>query len=217
MTKVAIEIEKSTLKSLQGVARPLVDTYDTVIARLLGHYQQQNTANNTLDEAPSANNFEKPLQYASDDPPNLTHTRLIRAYIDGKAVPRAKWNSVLHVLYEMAAHENDDENYLCSLSTACVISGIKTDNGYKPVAGGVISLQGVSAKNAWPNIADIACKLGKSVSVEFEWRNKKAAAHPGKSGILSWPDTRQNSYLQSIAASLNEWKDDDDARAFDNL
>ncbi|PHS23863.1 MAG: hypothetical protein COA84_10285 [Robiginitomaculum sp.] len=214
MTKVAIEIEESTLKALQKVAKPLVDTYDTVIARLLGQEFKSDTA---ITETTSANIHTKPIHFSSDNPPNLTHTRVIRAQIEGQALPKANWNKLLSTLYGIAVKNNKDLKYLEALSAARTVAGIKTDNGYKPIAGNIISLQGVGSNDAWRFAADLARKLEKPVSIEFEWYNKKAAAYPGKAGVLSWPDAQNDPYLQSVSASLSEWNEEEDAQAYDKL
>jgi len=49
-----------------------------------------------------------------------------------------------------------------------------------------ISIQNVGAENAWLNALRLARHLGAEIRVTFEWMQKNDAAHPGKTGTLSW-------------------------------
>ena len=49
-----------------------------------------------------------------------------------------------------------------------------------------ISIRGEGAVRAWVEIFHLAVELNVSVSVEFEWQNKAAAAFAGKKGRLCW-------------------------------
>lgn len=216
MPKISIEIEKSTLEALQGIAIPLVDSCDSVIARLIEKYQK-NAAKDMVSGTLRVAGEIKPRQFAPDDPPNLTHTRLIRSRIDSRAVPKANWNQVLRHLYEMAVRENSDFAWLKTLSAARIAPGIKETEGFKPIAGNRVSLQGVAASEAWRFSLEVARKLNKPIFAEFEWRNKKGAQFPGQRGMMSWPDATQEPYLRAICEGLGEWADAQDDKAFANL
>jgi hypothetical protein len=67
-----------------------------------------------------------------------------------------------------------------------VQKGSKTDEGFQPLGNLGFSIQGVAANDAWKAVLHLARALGCAVEVEFEWRAKEDAQHPGCRGRLAW-------------------------------
>jgi hypothetical protein len=72
---------------------------------------------------------------------------------------------------------------------ARIHKGAKTDDGFQPLGNLGFSIQGVAANDAWKAVLHLARALGCSVEVEFEWRSKEDAQHPGRRGRLAWNPT----------------------------
>jgi hypothetical protein len=123
-------------------------------------------------------------------PPDLTFTRLQRGQFGGVQV--RKWNELLRTGLELAYEKLGSVEAVKSMSDARIVPEEKTDEGYKPVAGGAFSYPGVAAKDAWRLALQVAQGLGMSIEVDFVWRNKSGAAHPGSRGIMRWLPQDEN-------------------------
>lgn len=81
-----IAVEQSTFERLQQHARPLVDTSDSVIVRALDALDQLGS--------PQERSMEAMTFGPSGPVPDVKHTRMLAASIDGRSV-RSNWNNVL--------------------------------------------------------------------------------------------------------------------------
>ena len=54
------------------------------------------------------------------------------------------------------------------------------DNGYQPLPGMNVSVQGVAAGTAWSLALLLAKELNVEITVSFRWHEKDGAAYPGK-------------------------------------
>ena len=72
---------------------------------------------------------------------------------------------------------------LYRIEGANVVPGKKVTEGYKNVPGQDFSYQGVSATGAVEIIRRCAKALHCGACIEFEWRNKKDALHPGERAV----------------------------------
>ncbi len=117
--------------------------------------------------------------------PNLTHTKLLSAKVDSTTV-RPTWNELLFYLIRLIPKDRltktDEARRIIIVN---FVPGKKEDEGYRFVAEHGISVQGQGANDAWKGVSHIAQRLGVSVEVEFLWRMKEGAAHPGVTGRLS--------------------------------
>jgi hypothetical protein len=118
--------------------------------------------------------------------PDITHTKLVKAMFGGEELPNPKWNELMRRAHEIA-FESCGRSYekLRLLTTANIVKGEKTDDGYKPL-GRSFSLQAVAANDALRIVLGIARKLSLPVEVIFDWRVKEGAAHPGETGRVAW-------------------------------
>jgi hypothetical protein len=120
------------------------------------------------------------------DPPNLTHTRLVRAALGNKEINRPNWAKLLQLTHEVAFTHLGSYEAVRRASAARLVEGIKTDDGFKPVGDLPFSIQGVDANAAWRISYWIAKKLSLPIDVAFEWRQKEGAEYPGEVGTISW-------------------------------
>lgn len=127
----------------------------------------------------------KPQTFSPKSVPNLTHTKLLSAKVGSETI-RPTWNGLLFHLVRLIPKgrlANLDEAR--RLIIVNFVSGKKEDEGYRFVAEHGISVQGQAANDAWKGASHVAQKLGVPVEVEFLWRMKEGAAHPGVTGRLS--------------------------------
>ena len=185
-----IMVSDETFQLLQARARPLIDTVDDVLNRLLAP-----PAAPTLEPVPSMPQ-DRPV---ADDPwiawPSadrrllrtdtrlLTHTRLLRAHVAG-AVDVTKWNDLVRHCVRLAVGRGTTVEAINAASPANVRGGRFEENGYTYIADIGVSVQGVAADTSWLSAAGIAKLLGEPLAVMFEWRDKKDAAYRGQTGLL---------------------------------
>ena len=118
-----------------------------------------------------------------DQPTNLSFTKIIQATF-GTQITN-KWNALVRCAVKEALQKNMSISKLKSL-LPCVEEGQKNVDGYRPLPGTNVSVQGVAAHNAWPLALLIAKELNVEITVRFRWREKDGAAYPGKEGLLQW-------------------------------
>jgi len=181
-----IELSEATFKRLQAHAKPLIDTTDSVINRLLEHYEGIQSGG--LPNATGASSPRIPAARRFDpaDMPPLTHTKLRSALIGGKELPRPNWNELVRTAIEMGLDKLGGLDELRRVTDAHVVQGIKTDEGFSPLGTRDVSVQGVDAHDAWRLSYGLARKLSLPVEVVFEWRDKEGAAFPGQIGSTTW-------------------------------
>ena len=181
------EIKESTLRLLQQHAIPLEDTVDTVIERMVAFYVQHNGANGYGGRPhyrvyPHGHTGVRP-----ELPPDVTHTKLMKAVLGGVQLPNPKWNDLLRRAHEIAFEKvGRDFDRLRSVTTANLSKGNKSVDGYAPLGNLGFSVQGVAANDALRIVFGIAKKLALPMEVVFDWRLKEGALHPGETGRISW-------------------------------
>ncbi len=115
-----IEISDSTFMRLQKLARPLVDTSDSVIARLIDFYEKPKST--------SAMDSNVHIQYPTKtfecgDAPNLTPTKVVNAKINGNTLGiKSNWNKLLSEAVIIAAGRCKTED---DLRRAIIINFVK--------------------------------------------------------------------------------------------
>lgn len=181
-----IDVSDTTFQRLQALAVPFVDAPGDVIDRLLDHYESVKKIDIPKPYGTAAVGSPNGRTFDPSSPPDLTHTRLMKAVLGGKALPRPKWNELVRQIHRVAYEQLGDFDELRRMSTANMENGNKQDEGYKPLNGLGFSIQGVDSNEAWRIVYGLAKRLGVSLEVEFEWREKEGAAFPGSPGALAW-------------------------------
>jgi len=177
----SIEIQDSTFSRLQALAEPLVDTVETVIVRL-------------LDQAESADNIPAALRRARSDEsvriidpaslPNMIHSKVVGASVNGKRPPKINWNSVLNTMLREGMKKSNNFQALYRIAGINMVEGYKTDDGFSYLDGIDISVQGQDSNHACRAAVAIAEEIGVTLDLEVLWRNKPGAAYPGEHGQI---------------------------------
>lgn len=173
-----IELSDVTHTRLVALMGP-DDTTESTVARLLDFYSQgAGTIRPAGSRSVTGNGV---LSFMGARTPDLTHTKVLSAQIDGLDLPRAKWNTILS---HLAVTAFKDGSRKAKSPMSGIVRGEKTDSGYKFYPKANISIQGQDANDAWRMSVELANLIDIDIAVECEWRDKVAAAHPGKKAIL---------------------------------
>jgi len=170
-----INIQQSTFERLQRHAKPLVDTADTVVSRALAALDMLIGDDVNVTATPEAERRIDPRAL-----PNLTHTKVLEAAIDGEPIARANWNLLLDEILRRAMKRVGSTEKLRLLCPVNMVNGRKEDEGYSYLREIDLSVQGQDANGACRAVVLAAQGLGISLDIVFMWRLKEAAAHPGE-------------------------------------
>lgn len=203
---VNITLSDDTFTEAQSLAEPLVDTLDSLIAKLIHEEVGRrkvlpNGNGKTTTEKEDhplrgveiifegngkamADKEDHLLHLDPDSHDNLTHTRVLSVTLDGREY-RADWNGLLQDLLIRARKVRSWEEFR-RISAANVRQGRYEKDGYRYMQDGDFSVQGVDANRAWEHSLAIAREEKIPIKVAFEWRDRDGAAHPGQTGVLEW-------------------------------
>jgi hypothetical protein len=180
-----MQISEKSVGLLRELAVPFDDTVDTVIERLVRFYREH-----CHEDAPDAARAVKSIRVLDlnpDSPPDLRHTRIIKAVFGKDELRGTNWNELVRRVIEVAyASAGQDFAKLRRMTTANIVEGHKSDEGYAPLARLGISVQGVAANDAFRIVRELAKKLSAPLHVIVEWRDKEGATHPGEAGQFAW-------------------------------
>jgi hypothetical protein len=179
----SIEISEETFRRLQTHAKPLLDTTDSVLRRLLDHFEGEQP------DEPSTSDVAEPAALIRFDPaqlPSLRHSKLRKAEFGGRELARPNWNELVRTAIEAGLDKVGAIDELLRITDARIVKGAKTDEGFSPLGSRGISVQGVDAQDAWRITFGLARKLALPVEIVFQWRDKEGAAHPGEVGAVGW-------------------------------
>jgi hypothetical protein len=178
-----IEITAETFEKLKLLAEPLVDTTESVIARLADEAIQKGAAPGS---GLRPNSGYGGLDLDPLNPGSLSFTRVRRIVLDGMDMDRPKWNKLLRDIHLLARSRLGSFDQLEDLSSARLREGRWEQDGFSYLPKGDFSIQGLDSNLAWDASIRIARQLEIPVEVEFEWLTKERAAHPGERGRLQW-------------------------------
>lgn len=185
-----IEISDADFRRLQQIAEPLVDSPADVCRRLLDLWFQQQPSTSPPPAPPDA---EIHVYRESDLPAlakkkALLHTKLLAGRFGGSKPDKQNWDAMVRLALVTVIDQHKTVEELRRISGANVVSGLKADEGYKPVQGYGFSYQGVSAPDAVDIVLRCARSLKQAVYLEFEWRDKAAAYRPGERAAIRLGD-----------------------------
>jgi hypothetical protein len=175
-----VDVSEETFAALQSLAKPLIDSPDSVIKRLLDAYLAA-----AASPKPTAGGGAGAVPvYSAMAAPDLTHTKPIAFSFDGTDLVRPSWNGLLvAAIYAAHAHAKD-AGELKRLLIVPHVKGRKEDEGFTYLPTLDLSYQGQDANSAWKAAHHVAQQLGLSIAAEFVWRHKEKAAFPGQPGRL---------------------------------
>lgn len=170
-----IEISDDDFEKLQRISVPLVDTAATAFARVMSHYECIMPLLHTVgsDRTSVVNSYD-PASL-----PPMQHTRLIEGAFNGRMPGRVNWDSLVQCALMDLVGEGLSPAQVKSESTANVVRGVKTSEGYKQLPGCDFSYQGVSAEHAARIIFRSSAHLGCNAWILFRWLDKESAHSPG--------------------------------------
>jgi hypothetical protein len=206
-----IPLSEQTVKRLQRLAVPLEDSYDSVISKILDFYEKNHEPSKMSEAETGApiskqavkarlqqyakqtgdrsilqllDTLDAPLERTFDPfiPPNLTHTKVTAALINGQPPVSLSWNGLLDEAVRIARSKLRSFPEIRKLSQMNIVEGRKSDEGYHFLEDVGLSVQGQDANDAWRCTAYVARHLGFAVDVSFLWRAKEGAAYPGSNG-----------------------------------
>lgn len=174
-----IIISDELFSRLQARAVPLVDTIESVIARLL----DGDTAAK-VDSTPEGYRLFDPAS-----PPNLGHTSVLSATVNGQLLKSSDtfWNNIIVAMIKVLAGRGMSAQEIDMTLPSNSEIGQKSGNGYKFIKEAGISIQGLDANNAWRTIYLLSAVAGISVDVKFKWQNKEGVEMPGVIGAFIVP------------------------------
>lgn len=179
----SVELSSSVFARLQTHAVPLVDTIETVIVRLIDAFEQPGKSSPPGDRGDG----QVVRVFNPNTPPNLTHAKILGVTFSGKSLGHGQdnWNGLLNAAVREARARAKTDAEFQALMVVKHVKGEKTDEGYRPLPGAGISVQGQDANGAWRAACHIAQGIGCKLSVKFAWREKEGAAFPGVTGQMS--------------------------------
>ncbi len=116
--------------------------------------------------------------------PGLSFTRILSASINGRALPKTNWATLLKEVIQTVQTNGISGSQLVRELNIPAKIGSYEDEGFKynPILD--ISVQGQSAADAWKEIQRLADKHGILVELEFQWKDNKKAEYPNRIGRL---------------------------------
>lgn len=184
-----IDISDDTNARLQKVAKPLIDTYDSVIRRLLD-LQETESANNVEDRAGPGTPLSddgRMMLFDWRNPPSLKHTSVIEASFEGEQIDRSScyWNNIMMRVIVAARKAGKSSDELFAMLFVNREKGQKSEQGYKYIDEIGFSVQGQDSQAAFRQIYDLAEKMGFKMDITFRWQSKEDAAFPNRHGRVS--------------------------------
>lgn len=174
-----ISISQGTFERLQRHAVPLVDNIEAVINRLIDYKEGVTPAENSTSG-------DDRLRFEAGTPPNVTHTTVASASINGRAIENASWKSLLNAAVELAVTHKVSVDDIRRISGVKIVSGKKEDMGYSFLPKANVSVQGQDAISASRGLIRLAQKVKAPFEVSFYWQMKEGAEFPGRTGSLTY-------------------------------
>lgn len=175
-----ISVQDPTFARLQRHAKPFIDTPESVINRALDALEAIRMSSPTADQTP-----DDERRIDTRHLPNLTHTKVLSATIDGTMIEKANWNLLLDEILRRGMNRLGSFYKLRQLVPVNMVKGRKNDDGYSHLADISISVQGQDANSACRAIVTAAQGLGLTLDLVFMWRLKEGAAFPGERARLT--------------------------------
>ena len=173
-----IEISNALDERIKSHARPLIDTYESVIARAFDGY-----------EFAYSTSLDKARAYNPAKAPSLTFTKPNRIVLNGVKLGKNDfyWNNLMYAVVREAAKKGLRPEEIKALMVVNHEVGEKTKDGYKYIEEAGISVQGQDADHAWKQVYALANELGFDVEVVWTWSANEKAALPGQRGSFTLP------------------------------
>jgi len=179
-----VDLSSKTITRLQKHAIPLVDTFDTVIAKLLEAYETG--ANHKA--GPIIHSGHSTIQvYDPAAPPNLAHTTVKLIKFCGTLFKPADtyWNTLMHAAIRKVAERHMSPEALKGHILANCVIGEKDEDGYKYLPEVGLSVQGQDANGAWKTTYHLASAFNLPLEITFRWQDNPKAVAPNVTGSFT--------------------------------
>ena len=180
-----VTLEQATFERLQLHAKPLVDTIDTVVNRALDALERDIPIPPSQPLRQPAMVPEREFDWRT--PPDVSHTRLSDAVLQGQRIDRPNWILLLKQMLMLAMERVSDFDAVRSICPVNMVRGRKDDEGYRYLSDIDLSFQGASANDSLRALVTVARGLGVEFEIGFSWRQKENAAYPGEKARLKVP------------------------------
>lgn len=178
-----VDLTTKTITRLQKHAIPLIDTFDTVIAKLLDAFEAKPQGPSLLIH--QSHNSIQACDPAA--PPNLAHTTVKSVKFCGNVLKpnETYWNTLMNLAIRKVAERGMSPEALKGHILANSIVGKKDDDGYKYLSDVGLSVQGQDANGAWKTVYHLVSTFNLPVEVTFAWQNNPKAAVPNTTGSFT--------------------------------
>lgn len=178
-----VDLSTKIITRLQRHAIPLVDTFDSVIGKLLDAFESSAESTGPKVEQ----NHTRVQVFDPAAPPNLAHTIVKSVKFCGKVLAPSDtyWNTLMHLAIKKVAKTGLSAEGLKAQVMANSVIGKKEEDGYRYIREVGLSVQGQDANGAWKTIYHLASSFHLPVEVTFVWKNHPKAAVPGTTGSLT--------------------------------
>ena len=182
MTKRVIRIEQATFRRL-GQHAETFESEDALINRILDAFEKQLRESKPTHRKPRTK-FREHKNVSENSLPDLKHTKVIRALVDGVPIQKLAWRYVLDQVLISAEKKNYDISQITKWVSLNTVAGFRKGKGYTYIEDINISVQGMSADNTCQASIQIARKIGVKIDIQFQWQLKDGAERPGKFGRI---------------------------------
>ena len=182
--KIAEPLVGAMFKTGSSKLRPDLLKIATAAAftQVLDHYEVSNGA---TPASTTHSTKSESLTFDATNIPNMLHTKLLKGCFDGNSPKKATWDAMVALALVSVFSSSGSVEELRRVSGANVAQGKKEADGYKHLPEQGFSYQGVSATDAVEIIRRCARAIPCNAWMEFEWRQKKGALHPGELATLN--------------------------------
>lgn len=187
-----IEITDQTKFRLQALAEPLVDTYDTVIGKLMDQHHAVGVSPAkpaVLAGQPLGTLDGGRMIFSAANPPKLDFTTCFQIVIDGKQLDKSQtfWNNmVIYIVRLIHSKGKTKGDIIDMLTHANAVIGEKTNYGYKYLDDVGISIQGQDSNSAFAQAHFLAIANSIKGNVFFSWQNNAKAVYPNGLGYMEF-------------------------------
>jgi len=181
-----VSLADVTISRLQKHAQPLTDTFDTVICRLLDHYEASNIDSGKPGQ-PIGTKGTNMMVFDPTMPPQLKFTTCTHITVAGEKLPKqiTYWNNLLIAVIEEVHKKGKDVQTIHEMMhVANSVVGKREDSGYKFIPSVGLSVQGAESNAAFKQAYLLATVNKVKFTVQFVWQTNERAAHPGRYGYL---------------------------------
>ena len=182
MTKKVIKIEQATFRRL-GQHAETFESEDALINRILDAFEKQHPKPKPTPRDPREK-FRDLEIISEKNLPDLKHTKIIRALVDGVPIQKLAWRYVLDQVLISTEKQNYDISQIARRVSLNIVTGFRKGKGYTYIEDINISVQGMSANKTCQASIQIAQKIGVEIDIRFQWNFKDKAQRPGEFGRI---------------------------------